>query len=122
MIYDEFISKTTKNYESDEVRILLSRHYVKIQEKYKALAPAVLGCTKEENNTIDAYLTDWSQPEALNCWKDLLLGRGEVSNFYGDILARIHSTIYDFDTVVTWSTNGAVSKFCEQRGINHVLM
>ena len=117
-----FWEKTTKNYESDEVRILISRHYAKIAEKYKALAPAVLGLTKDENNTIDAFLTDWSLPEALNLWKQMLRGEGEVSNFYCDVLARIHSTVYDFDTIVTWSTNGAVSKFCRQRGINHVMM
>jgi len=122
MVREELVGRSARGYEPDELRILISRHYVKIQNNYKSLAPAVLGLTKDENDKIDSFLTDWSQPGAIELWRDLLNGEGDVSDFYCDVLSRIHSTVYDFDTIVTWSTNGAVSKFCRQRGLNHVLM
>jgi capsular polysaccharide export protein len=123
MLRDEYQGHLNSGYEPHEVRILLSRHYNELRDNNKDMAPLFLSLTKNENDSIQDLNRDWANdPAAISTWLDVMRGEGEISKFYQDILARVHNEVYHFDSVVNWSTNGAVRRFCEDRGLDMVSM
>jgi hypothetical protein len=109
--------------ESPDVRILMSRYYSNIRDKNPDMAPAFLSLTREENDQIGSMKKKWNEESgAISDWVSLMEGRGPVSDFYESIFDRVHNTVFDFDVAVNWSTNGALSKFCDVNGLDYVAM
>lgn len=123
MLRDEYCGRTNSGCEPHEVRILLSRHYSMLRDNNKDMAPLFLGLTQDENDSIQSLNRDWSKdPAAIAEWVNLMRGESAVSELYMGILKRVHSEVYPFDVVVNWSTNGAVRRFCAERGLDTVSM
>jgi Capsule polysaccharide biosynthesis protein len=123
MLRDEYLGHRNSGSEPVEVRMLLSRHYSPLRDANKDMAPMFLSMTQEENDAITARMRDWNNdPESVNQWVQLMKGEGEVSALYESILRRVHDDVFPFDVVVNWSTNGAVRRFCESRGLDAVSM
>lgn len=123
MVRDEYAGKKFACYEPMEIRILLGRHYSKLATKYPEVQPAILGLTSEENDQVEILIRDWcSDEQAIIEWVDLMKGEGVVSELYYSILKRVYETVYQFDLVVNWSTNGVVRKFCDNYGLDCVSM
>jgi len=77
---------------------------------YKAIRP-----TLEEKLKMQMWDGKWDK-EKINARSELCLGKGNVTNFYYKILARIHKE-YPFDAILLWSENGAVKKFAKDYSI-----
>ncbi len=123
MLRDEYLGHRNSGCEPVEVRMLLSRHYSPLRDANKDMAPMFLSMTQAENDAITALMRDWNcDPEGVNLWVQLMKGEGDVSALYESILRRVHDDVFPFDVVVNWSTNGAVRRFCEVRGLDAVSM
>lgn len=68
-----------------------------------------------ESKQIEDYKSAWSKKN-IDTWIDLTKAAGPATDLYISILDRIYKK-YQFDAVVLWSENGAVRKFCEDKGI-----
>lgn len=122
MLEDEYIHKRfNKSKNLADVRILLSEHYRDLVTEYDKIRPAFIELTSQENKALANYYGEWNQA-ALDIWCDLMKGEGAVSEYYIDILYRIKKEVFDFDVIVSWSTNGAVKKFAEREGLYTVFM
>lgn len=67
------------------------------------------------------YLAGWNE-ESISLWKDLMTGKGDISEFYKGLLKNIYETVYKFDVLVYWGTNGAVTDFCNTMRIPAISM
>lgn len=111
MLQDDYRGKIHNTIEPDEVKILVSRHYAPLQKKYQLLQPAFLKMTKEENNFLYAYKQGCNEKE-----------ESDLSLFYHSVFERIRSEIYNFDTIVYWTANSIVKRYCDQHGLFSVAM
>lgn len=72
--------------------------------------------TGQEAAIIQSQFGSWDQAH-VNMRTNLVMGTGQLANFYYTCLERIYDEKYKFDGVVLWSDNGAVRKFCKERNI-----
>ncbi|MFT4271333.1 MAG: hypothetical protein QM578_10005 [Pantoea sp.] len=75
---------------------------------------------EEDESTIRSLLKEWDENEIL-VRNNLVLGKGELSEYYESILNKIFQT-YKFTHLVLWSENGAVRNFCQKNGISVIHM
>lgn len=80
-------------------------------------ASAFIWPTANESKVIQALAANWDGA-AINLRTELVLGRGNITDFYYSILKRIHEEIYEFDGIALWSDNGAVRRFANERNIS----
>lgn len=95
---------------SNEVTITTIQHVI------PAVSPICLHPSASESEQIDAYFCQWDSA-ALKQRNELILGKGAITEFYFRVLERIHDEVYDFDSILAWSDNGAVKRFAHERGI-----
>ncbi len=76
--------------------------------------------TEKERKIFDAYFVDWVE-EGCAIWKKLLLGEGDVTNDYVDVLSEINNR-YEFDCIIHWGDNGAVKKYCNKNKITRIVI
>ena len=124
MLEDEFINKKYLH-NNVSVRIVASRGlHAKIQQEkdVEVHKHFLIGLTQEENNHIlQNFDTSWDDV-SIDIWNQLMSGEGEVSLFYEKIINRIHKTVFDFDVIVYWGTNGAVRNFAKKNNIPAIAM
>ena len=124
MLEDEFVNKK-HHQENSQVRLVVSRglhSMIKAQKMQGVYERFLIGLTADENNHInEMYDAIWDQ-NSINLWQNLMEGQGEVSEFYEKILNRIHKTVFDFDVIVYWGTNGAVRNFSKANNIPAIAM
>lgn len=108
--------------EPDQFKVLVSRPiYAKIAKQVKDCHKFFIPITDAEQAHIDKnYFTIWDN-SSVAIWKDLMQGKEYISDFYCNILSRVHDD-YQFDTIVYWGTNGAVKNFSSKTDIPSVAM
>lgn len=122
MLEDELLRKQHSTGGGDDVRLLVSRHHTPaLSPLCSHLGSAVVGITREENDTLSMFGGPWGE-SSIATWKDLMRGNGGVSDFYYSILDRIKKRIFDFDVIVYWGTNGAVRRFADDHDLYSVAM
>lgn len=122
MLQDKYVhTQFNKKKNLVDMRILTSRYYSPLMKEFPKIKPAFLGLTQEENNSLSYFYDDWNE-ESIATWKELMSGTGEVTSFYQKILSRIKRTVFDFDIIIYWSTNGAVKLFAENESIHSISM
>ena len=122
MLEDELLCKKHSTAQTDEVRLMASRHHTPTLHPLSThLGSAVVGMTREENDALSMFEGPWND-RTIGVWKDLMRGIGGVSEFYYSILDRIKKRIFDFDVIVHWGTNGAVRRFAEDYDLHSVAM
>ena len=122
MLEDQYTNqKYNKSMKVSNIKILTTRYYSDLNIKYPKLKKHFLGMSKEENDGLSKFNAKWDF-DTITVWKELMLGTGEVSEYYEDILNRIKNKIFDFDIVVYWSTNGAVKSFAEKNSVYSIAM
>lgn len=112
MLSDEFYWKKFIS-SNIHMRILCSRA---IHEKLARELPGLSGdkfilkLSKDESDHIESnFYLQWNMA-SIRKWTELMKGEGEITNFYLDILTRVHQK-YNFELIVYWGTNGAVRRF-----------
>ncbi|KQW51005.1 hypothetical protein ASD02_32235 [Ensifer sp. Root1252] len=60
----------------------------------------------------------WDE-NAIAVWKDLMRGRGRVTELQMRLLERAYE-VFPFQTILTWGVNGAVKDFTSIHGMRHV--
>lgn len=68
------------------------------------------------SSAIEGMLVDW-RAKGIEMWKDLMSGRGDSSIFTDEILTQVKKTCFDFDVLVCWGQNGALTNFCRKNNI-----
>jgi len=71
--------------------------------------------TEDEEEFFRAGLREWNDTE-VDRRSALIRGEGEVAGKCVQILERIHSE-FDFDVILLWSENGAVTRFVRERDV-----
>ncbi len=122
MLEDQYVNqKNNKSMNVPNIKILTSRYYSELNIKYPELKKHFLGMSREENDSLKRFYGDWNT-DTISVWEELMLGSGEVSINYNNILSRIKNEIFDFDTIIYWSTNGAVKSFAEKNSLYSIAM
>lgn len=124
MLEDEFINK--KYFvENSQVRLSVSRSINSVIKKNKnkeVYEKFLIGLTQEENDYIEKTLLKPWNSESIKEWQSLMNGEGLISSFYEELLGRIYTTVFDFDVMVYWGTNGAVRNFSKNYNIPAIAM
>lgn len=96
------------------LRIFSNNHVVdRIVSSSPKLSSLCIRPSIKESISIEEFGRSWGAP-TINEWVSLTRGVGEVSEFYEEVLERIHD-FYSFDIVLLWSENGAVRNFCARK-------
>lgn len=103
--------------EDYDVRIFSNNLTInEIAAAYPELCPALIRPFPLEDRKILSYFHQWDE-KSISERSSLVLGLGEISEFYMGILERIHSDVFDFNCILIWSDNGAVKKFAKDNDI-----
>ncbi|MEC9466727.1 MAG: hypothetical protein VX834_13135 [Myxococcota bacterium] len=122
MIQDYVLSAHGRQAADIDCRILVTRHQSRdLLREYRQITPAFIGLTREENDHIESLLGPWDA-QHMESWKRLMRGTGPENEFYRALLERVRSTVFEFDTIVYWGTNGVVRKFAVEHDVLPVSM
>ncbi|WP_169725749.1 hypothetical protein [Maridesulfovibrio bastinii] len=118
MIEDQFFIGGAQN---AEIKILASKDAQKGLLKEFPGCDCLLSLSPEDENYVRKLNKKWND-DAIDIWRQLMRGEGDISNRYRAILEHIKYSTFDFQYIVYWGTNGAVQAFAKEHGIVPIAM
>lgn len=118
MIEDHFFAGRTQ---SAEIKILASR------EARKKLLEEFPGCKclLKLRPDDEEFINDWNAPwnnNSITIWRQIMRGEGKISARYQAILEHIKYSVFDFQYLVYWGSNGAVQTFAKEHRVVPIAM
>lgn len=86
----------------------------------RPVAARLIRTTAVEEEVLAGHLVPWEE-RGIAVWRDLMAGRGEVTEDHLRLLRRVWSR-FPFDAIVHWGENGAVARFAAERGLLRIAM